>query len=380
MSNENIDKNIAENTKKMLEAVRSAERSVESAERWHDRECEFLNERASIGSFNIYSDYDIERAAGIVRDAEKIDQDMWSACTSAVIDLDETCKPLYEKGVKADAIKEVADTMSEINAKVYQIQPTINANFLDVLSVTQKGYYAPSVDCVAIEKMWYDRYEKTPEAIEAKKRRQAAMEARRKREAERAKKAAEERKRKAEEEKLRKAEIAAQEKKMQEENASAKAHMDKCAKECHAKVKAFKKTLDKVIEERRRDYEKQINDRVNETKKEIAGLYDKLATLGTFKFSQKKEIKKEIKKLDARIIKYQDPSIINAEINAMQEKAADAVGKYEKEVDDYLSKRFSDYKSTKGKNAKKDRLYVENSSYVNIPCPDYDNVEKVFGQ
>ena len=55
-----------------------------------------------------------------------------------------------------------------------------------------------------------------------------------------------------------------------------------------------------------------------------------------------------------------------------------AVEKYQKTIDDYLSKRFADYKSTKKKNNKKDLLYVENSEYAKKAFPTPIEPQKVF--
>ena len=154
--------------------------------------------------------------------------------------------------------------------------------------------------------------------------------------------------------------------------------MDNCVQECQKKVASYKRELKKFIETQKKEFEKELEEKIKELNRDIAAQQELLSQLGIFKFSEKNEAKKEIKKLEARILKYQDPTLISTEISSMEEKMEEAVEKYQETIEFYLNRRFSDYKTTKKKNPKKDLLYVENEECARAGCPSPVEVKKIF--
>lgn len=365
-----------ENTQKVLDAVARAQREVDSAEARFEREGSRIQRMASYTTIDIYN---MSKAVEIVADVKRTTDDLYTSYESIIRTLDMQCRPLLDLGVSADAIKKVADLMKKINEESSSLSSNATGSFNGYsMGDLRTEYYMASLEAKTIEKFWIAKYESTPECAEERKRREAAAAERRKRQAEQAKIEAE-RKKKEAEEKKRQAELkAAEEKRIEEANAAAKIHMDKCVQDCQKKVADYKKDLKKYIETQRKKFEKEVSDKVAELKKEIKKQEEILSQLGVFKFSEKKQAKQEIKKLEARILKYQDPAIITSEISSMETVLDTAVEKYQKTIDDYLSKRFADYKSTKKKNNKKDLLYVENSEYAKKAFPTPVEPQKVF--
>lgn len=365
-----------ENTQKVLDAVARAQREVDSAEARFEREGSRIQRMASYTTIDIYN---MSKAVEIVADVKRTTDDLYTSYESIIRTLDMQCRPLLDLGVSADAIKKVADLMKKINEESSSLSSNATGSFNGYsMGDLRTEYYMASLEAKTIEKFWIAKYESTPECAEERKRREAAAAERRKRQAEQAKIEAE-RKKKEAEEKKRQAELkAAEEKRIEETNAAAKIHMDKCVQECLKKVSDYRRDLKKFIEAQRKEFEKEIELKVKELKRDIAKQQEVLSQLGVFKFAEKKAAKQEIKKLEARILKYQDPSLITTEINSMEVVMEDAVEKYQQTVETYLNRRFSDYKSPKKKNSKKDLLYVENAEYAKKGCPLPVEVKKVF--
>lgn len=120
----------------------------------------------------------------------------------------------------------------------------------------------------------------------------------------------------------------------------------------------------------------EIDAEISKAQSSIAEQKKKLSELGFFKLSEKNEGKKKIKILEMRILKYQNPLIISEEIDKMHKIAENAVSEYRKEIDRYLSRRFSDFNSTQSSKTK--LMYVENANMPSQPYPCHKDIKKLF--
>ncbi len=367
---------VNENTKKVFEAVERAEREVRSAESQFDSDSRRVQRMADYTTIDIHN---MSKAVEIIAAAKRATDDLYASYETIIRTLDMECKPYLELGISAAAIKAVAELMKEINEESSSLSNNATGSINGYsMGDLRTEHYMASIEARTIEKFWSASYSRTPEAAQEQKRKEEELAERRKRQAERAKLEAERRK-KEEEEKKRQAELkAAEEKKIEQANAAAKLHMDKIADECEQKVEAYKKYLKEFIEKQRNAFKQQLDGKVNELKATVKELQEKEAQLGFFKMSEKKEIREEIKKLQARILKFQDPTVILNEINEMEEIANDAVEAYKSTLEEYMHQRFSDYKSTSKKKSKHTLMYTENPEVASKPIPMPVSAEEVF--
>lgn len=368
--------NILDNeyTKKVLDAVSRAKSKVQSAERAFNSEKRSLEYEANYTTFNINN---MSKAIDFVARVKRATDELYTDYESIVRFLDMECRSFLAYDVSASAIKKVADLIKEINRDSSDLRSNISGTFFsDNLGDLRTEQYIASIEAKSIEKFWFNAYEKTPEAKEEQKRKAAEMEKWRKLREKQAKEAEERRKKEAEERKRIEKEKAAEEKRIAEANATAKAYMDKCIRECDNKVAEFRKKLQNEIQNQRQIYQKEIDEEISKAQASIAEQQKKLSELGFFKLSEKNEAKKKIKILEMRILKYQNPLIISEEIDKMHEISENAISEYRKEIDKYLSKRFSDINSTQSSKTK--LMYVENANMASQPYPSHKDIKKIF--
>lgn len=368
--------NILDNeyTKKVLDAVSRAKSKVQSAERAFNSEKRSLEYEANYTTFNINN---MSKAIDFVARIKRATDELYTDYESIVRFLDMECRPLLAYDVSAAAIKKVADLIKEINRDSSDLRSNITGTFFnDDLGDLRTEQYIASIEAKSIEKFWVNKYETTPEAKEEQKRKAAEMEKRRKLREKQAKEAEERRKKEAEERKRIEKEKAAEEKRIAEANATAKAYMDKCIRDGDDKVADFRKKLQNEIQNQRQLYQKEIDAEISKAQASIAEQQKKLSELGFFKLSEKNEAKKKIKILEMRILKYQNPLIISEEIDKMHKIAEKAISEYRKEIDRYLSRRFSDFNSTQSSKTK--LMYVENANMASQPYPSHKDIKKLF--
>ena len=364
-----------EYTQKVLSAVERARREVRS------EESAFESGRRSVEIMSRYTTIDIHntsKAVEILVAAKRTTDELYTSYETIIRSLDRECRPYLNYEISGEAIKKVAELIRYINKESSDLSSnvtgTINGYSMGDL---RTEHYMASIEAKIIEKFWADQYSKTPESVEERKRREAALAERRKRQAELAK-LEEERKKKEAEEKKRKAELkAAEEKRIESANAIAKSHMDNCESECYKKIEDYKKSLQTFISHQQEKYKDEIDSKIKEIEKKIEELREQESRIsGFFKRSNKKEIADEIRRMEARIVRFKDPTIISNEIDALNEQATVAVNKYEETIILYLSERFSDYKSKKKSNKK--LMFLENADMAKRSIPEPICVEDVF--
>ncbi len=347
-------------TNMMLMAVRRAKDEVKLAERVFANAARTIETVANYTTIDIYN---MSKAVEITAKLKKATDELYASYETILRTLDLECRPLLDQGAQASAIKEVAEMMKYINEESSGLRSNITASLNGLpMGDIRTEHYMASIEARIIEKFWSQKYSIMPEAVEERKRRAALEGERRKRLAEQARREA------------------AEEKKIKEANAAAKVHMDNCVKKYMGRVDDFQKALKESIERKRVGYQREIDDKVSELQAFVSEQEKRLAELGFFKMSEKKEAREEIKRLKARILKYQNPTIISSEIEAMEKKMDEAVEKYRSQVEDYLSRRFPDYSSDENnkQKSKNKLLFVENETVAKTPCPAIPEVRKVF--
>ena len=363
-------------TQKVLDAVDRARRSVSSAESRFESAKSRIEIEARYTTINISN---LSKAAEIVANIKRTTDDLYTSYETIIRTLDMECRPYLEFNVSGDAIKAVADLMKEINEESSSLSSNVTGTFnSSSMGDLRSEHYFASLEAKTIEKFWATKYSMTPEAEEERKRRDALIAERRRKAAEREKLEAERRKKEAEEKK-RKAELKAEEeKRVAKLNEEAKKHMLQIEKQCNKKIAEYKKELDAFIEGKKQQFEGEIQQKIEELKKTIDDLKQQEAQLKAFKFSEKKRIKEELQKLEARVLKFEKTDIVNVEISAMRDKVPELVDKYQKKLDSYMAKRFSDYNNSTDKKSKTTLLYVEKPEMASKPIPDAEKPEKAF--
>ena len=348
---------------RILDIVRKIRNEADSANRSYEWEVSRIERRASysidISQMNV--------ALEIIADSKKALDQLYTTYEALVRTLDMQCRPLADQGASAHAVKEVHKLISYMNSESSSLSGNFTASF-NSYSLGDVGgmRYVASLEAQTIERFWKTKYSMMPEAIEEEKRRQkAAAEAARRREEQRKKEAAE----KAEKE--RKA--AEEAKKIEEAKMRAKAHMDTITTNCLGEVAEFEKHLQEELKARKTLLKQEIKQKVYVLEIEKKQHEEKLAGLGVFKFNDKKNEKREISRLENRILAFKDPTLTSKATSEWEEIAMSALSGYKQKVQNYLDKRFP----RKGK--KGDKLqYQEDEQCAKIDCPKPPAVNSVF--
>ena len=367
---------INENTDKVLAAVKKAKIEFDSAESDFDRESSRIQRMASYSTININN---MSRAVEIMADVKRTTDALYVSYETIIRTLDMECRPYLELGIKSEAIKEVAEMMKKINRESSGLSSNTSGSFNGVsLGDIRSEYYVASIEARSIEQFWVSRYESTPEAEEERQARALALAERQKKAAERKRLEAERKKKEAERKKKEAEEKALEEKRIAEINSIAKKHMNDIEDECNRRIAEYKKELELYIEQQNLKYQKEIEGKIIELKKSIEELQVRETQLSVFKMIEKREIRDEIKKIESRIVKYQKTTAITDAIDSMKEKLTIAVEEYQKAIEQYMSNRFSDYKSNSKKKAKTTLMYVENADFANKPIPQPVSPKEFF--
>ena len=365
-----------DNTRKILNAVERAKREISSAESHFRSAKRSVESKANYTTINIYN---MSAAVEIVAEAKRATDELYASYESIIRILDAECRPLLNESVSASAIKQVADLTRKINRESSSIKNNTTGSLNSYsLGDLRTEYYITSVEARTIEKFWASKVSPTYGGISSstsyRERTFSDRVNRRELLAERE----EERKREAEKKQLQEKLKAEEEKRISEANEVAKKHMEKCTNECHEKLYEYEKRLKETVEKQRRYYQKEIDEKLAELNQAKEEKERKLLSLSVLKISEKKLIKQEIEKIEKRILKYKDPSVITSEIESMEMIAKNSVSEYKKEIQSYLSKRFKNYGSNVKCNSKTELLYTENEEMAQMPYPTPPDIETVF--
>lgn len=315
----------------ILTIVRQIKSEADSANRSYEWEVDRIERKASYTTIDISQ---MNIALEIIAESKKALDELYTTYESLVRTLDMRCRPLADQGASASAVKEVYELIAYMNSE----SSSLSGNFTASLNSSSLGdvggmRYIASLEAQTIEKTWKTRYSLMPEAIEEEKRRKKLAEEAAKRREEQRKK-----EQKAKEEKAKK--DAEEAKRIEKANLEAKKHMDSIKKECDETVSKFEKTLKAELKKRKEDLKREIASKLAELEGEKKKHEEVLSTLGFFKMSEKKREKQEIVRIENRIFRFKDPTIISDETAKWEEVVKQAVNKYKKEVNDYLNKRF----------------------------------------
>lgn len=363
MANEIMDKSAID--EQILAIVKKARAEADSANRSYEREVDRIERRASYTTIHISQ---MNIALEIIADSKRAMDGLYTTYEALVRTLDMQCRPLAEQGASAYAVKEVHKLISYLNSETSSLSGNFTASF-NSYSLGDVGgvRYIASLEAQTIERYWKTKYSMMPEAIEEeKKRRKAAEEAARRREEQRKKEAAE----RAEREKR----AAEEAKRIEQANMKAKAHMDSVTSGCMAQVRTFEGALREEIKARKAALKLELQNKLTELENEKKQHEEKLAALGFFKMSEKKQEKQEIARLANRILVFRDPSLVSDAVTQWEKTADDAVAAYKSDVQTYLEKRFPKKNKKNG-----DAIaYPEDEKYAAKACPTAPAVDVVF--
>lgn len=354
---------------KILDIVKKIRSEADSANRSYEWEVSRIERRASysidISQMNV--------ALEIIADSKKALDQLYTTYEALVRTLDMQCRPLADQGASAHAVKEVHKLIAYMNSESSSLSGNFTAS-LNSYSLGDVGgmRYVASLEAQTIERFWKTKYSMMPEAIEEeKRRRQAAAEAAKRREEQRKKEAAEkaERERKAAEEA----------RKIEEANMNAKAHMDAITSECMKRVAEFEKSLQAEVQTRKSAIKQEIKQKISDLETEKKLHEERLAALGTFKFSEKKTEKQEIARLENRILTFKDPTLVSNATREWEDLSASAVEGYREKVQVYLEKRFPKKSKKTGSGAQGEKLkYLEDAQVAQTECPTPPTIKSVF--
>ena len=315
----------------ILSIVKQIREEANSANRSYKLEADIIERKSSYTTINVSQ---MNNALEIIRDSKAALDKLYTTYESLVRMLDMQCRPLADQGASASVIKEVYKLIEHMNSE----SSSLSGNFTASLNSSDLGdvggvRYIASLEAQTIEKMWKTRYSMTPEAKEE--------EAQHKKEEEEARiRLEEERKRKEEEREAKAKKVSDEIAQIEKDNSAAKVHKENITKECLSNVSNFEKNLKAHIKILQEEFKKDIALKLSKLQEEKKNHECILASLGFFKFSEKKQEKKEIIRIETEILKFSSQSIISTETARLNSLAQYAVEKYEEAVKNYLSKRF----------------------------------------
>ena len=261
----------------------------------------------------------------------------YATCEALVRTLDHEFSAFSAEELPAKYLKELVELMNEINSSaevIIEINGTFDGSALGDLAYSK---YKASIEAQTIEKMWEAKYKLTPEYIEEDRKKKAEEEARKQREEALKQKEMEEWRAKREaEEKIKREER----KKKQEAISAAKAHKQEVCSQCRKKTDDYDRALTAELPARLAKMKKKIAATIKELQKEAEELESRKASLGAFKFSEKKAIKKQLEDIRIKLEQYSAPEKLPQEEEQMRSRVKKAAEDYRSAVENYLARRF----------------------------------------
>ena len=360
-------------TDSILAEVKKAKSKASSAESLFNSRNRSIQTKAS-SSIDLFGGYATSRVVEIQSDVREACDDLYTTYQTLVETLDGMCRPLLDFSPGGEAIKAVADAIRYFNEES-EIESNFTASFNGSnLGNVANSKYVPSISNKMIQKFWESKYAESPYAIEYEKnRRIEAEKARNRREEERIRAEAE-RKKKAEEKKKEDARKAA-------ELETAKKHKESIVAETKKLIKVFEKELDSEITIQLSILKSKIDDQIailTTKKKEYESA---LLSMGLFSFSEKKKTREQIELIDKKVLKLNDPQLIEDEKKKMGIIASKTVDAYKEEIESYLAKRFpNSKKKAKKKTEEAINEYYEATEFANTPYPVAPKANAIFAE
>ena len=239
-------------------------------------------------SIDLFGGSAVSQVADIARESIKICDALYASYQMLIKMLDEQCRPLLEQEPEYYAVREVRDLIKWLNDES-EIENNFTASLNShSLGGVASGRYIPSIENKMIQTFWEGKYDMWPGRAEAEAdERQKKMEA------------AEQKKRDMEQK--RKEEEATYEKEYKEWKQKFDAIEKRRSDEIEKHLTTAKETRLKEIETK---YTKEFEDAMLDKfscEQSLKEEESKLASLGTFKFAEKKAAKKTIEEIKVKI-------------------------------------------------------------------------------
>ena len=293
-------------SEKLLQAVTIAKERASKAEREYDRGADRIQMMAS-RSIDLFGGSAVSQVADIASESRKICDSLYASYQMLIKMLDEQCRPLLDQEPDYHAVREVRDLIKWLNDESeIEINFTASLNSHSLGGVAS-GRYIPSIENKMIQTFWETKYDMWPGRAEAEAaERQKKMEA------------AEQRKREMEEK--RKEEEAAYEKEYTEWKQKADVIEKRRSEELEKLLTTAKETRINEIETKHSDAVKNAAAEKADCEQKLKAEESKLASLGIFKFAEKKAARNAIETLTAKIAVAVD-SMAEAEKSYQNEKS-----------------------------------------------------------
>ncbi len=272
-----MEMNANEKVLYVIETSKDRLRKAESAHRTAYNEVTAL----SRSSIDLFGGDAVGRVAEIATKMERANDIKYAECQSLILMIDQQCRPLIKENLLPSTVKSVVDMIKKLNDSS-RIDVTYNAslNGYGMGNVAAKSYM-PSVECNMIQSFWETTYDMMPEVVEEKRKKEA-------------KKIADAHER---EETIQKRYEAAKEKYNAEKELYDKAYAEwkKKAEEIESQIKkrieAERASLLNEIESKRDKVVAKTQKTIEEQSRRKEKAKTMLASLGFFKFAERKEQK-----------------------------------------------------------------------------------------
>ena len=269
-------------SEKMLQAVQNAKDSAARAESEFEYEKSMLEIKSS-KNIDLFDGSAINQVADIACDAGKMCDTLYASYQMLVKTLDEQCRPLLAQNPDLNVIREVYHLIKELNEES-EIENNLTASFNgQSLGGVASNRYLPTIESRMIERFWENQYETAPgraeeKAVERKKKEEAAQIAKEKREKE----------------------VAEHERKCAEWERKVKIVEQQREEAVEKKLSAMKEARINEIERLHAQAVQTSTQEQAACKKKKADAENELASLGFFKFSEKKAAKQVIEEMTAQ--------------------------------------------------------------------------------
>lgn len=352
----------------MLAEVESVRAKAKQAEDLFDSRNRMIQRKAS-RDIDLFDGYATSRVVELRADARRACDDLYTSYQTLAETLDGVCRPLLSADPGGEAIKAVADMMRFLNDES-EIESNFTASFNGSnLGNVANSKYVPSIQNKMAQKFWESQYAATPYAAEyeARKRREAEV-ARQRREVER---------------KRREEEKRAEAQRKAEERTRDKAHMEKVAAETQVCLKSYRRELQSQAERHLQALKEEIEETTRSLQSRQKECRDRLAKMTPLKFREKRELTRELEKVEYQLARLTDPQTLAEETARLEGIVAKEVEEYEAAIGDHLAQRFpgSQYAGDVARMGKDKNEYSEeaNKAKEGIPrVPDARTVLKSY--
>lgn len=313
------------NNEKIIEIVESVQKEATNVAKNFDRRNDELQKRTR-SAIDVYSGTALSQVASIVTETRNMSEELYVSMQSYVTLLDSRCKALLDDDIPLSTIKKVWDLIVWLNE-----QSDIHISFTSQLNYNPRNDVAdvnlfPTVENKFIQKEWENRYKLSPKYEEEQKR-------------------IEEEKK---EKEAKKQEMArANEKIEAERSANKEKHLkgneerEKMIADSNQNAANFEKNLEKRIEVLLQKYETENLKTLNQYRDRLKKAESQYATLGFFKFAEKKAVKAQMSELNNEISRLESPENLEKTTSELKQKAEDAQKTYRKDLDDLIDASFT---------------------------------------